>query len=67
MSDSLLVFVSHQQVHRALSIGKQVGTLGPEAREVKRLITSPSAAKIAREVGGEAAPDRPTLLNVQGM
>ena len=59
MPESLLVFVPHEQTHRALSILEQVGMLGPELRAVKivmKLIAnSPSTAKVApMEIAQEA-------------
>ena len=54
MADSLLVFVPHEQAHKACSILKQVGILsldGTKARAVKNVLkliaNSLGAAKVA--------------------
>ena len=57
MADSHLVFVPHEQTHKACSILKQIGRLSPDstkARAVKNVMkliaNSPSAAKVAPTV-----------------
>ena len=69
MADSLLVFVPHEHLQRALCILNQVGILSPdgtEARPVKNvtelIANSPSATQVAPM---EAGPDDPALLNGQ--
>ena len=54
MASSLLVFLPHEQMHRALSILKQAGIVSPDGGGVKavnyamKLIAkSPIAAKVA--------------------
>ena len=54
MADSLLVFVPHEQTHRACSILKQIGMLSPDgtkARAVENIMkliaSSQSTAKVA--------------------
>ena len=62
MADSLLIFMQHEQTHRAYSILKQTGILSPDgtkARAVKNIMkliaNSQSVAEVApTEMAGEA-------------
>ena len=76
-ADSLLVFVPHEQTHRASSILKQIGILssdGSKARAVENVIklianslSVAMAAPTPMEMGWEAGSNKSALLNRQGM
>ena len=73
MAESLLVFVPHEQTHRASSILEQIKILSPDGTKVravqnvmKLIANSPGAAKVApTEMAREAGPHKPALLNGQ--
>ena len=71
MADSILVFVSHEQRHRAFGILDQAGIVSPDGTIVRAvenaimlIVNSPCAAEVAlTQVAPGAGPDKPALLS----